>query len=96
MNSHKELGIDLSVEYQFVDEVKAPKLVQQGKKTQEEEKKGLDSTSQPLIYYAVIKLEREIFTHPQSLLIASKLDKDITVKQCRLAFYGQAIDLTQD
>ena len=40
MNSHKELGIDLSVEYQFVDEVKAPKLVQQGKKTQEEEKKG--------------------------------------------------------
>ncbi len=26
-------------------------------------------------------------------MIASKLDKDIASKQCRLAFYGQAISL---
>jgi selenocysteine-specific elongation factor len=30
----------------------------------------------------------------QSLLIASKLDKDIAAKQCRLAFYGQVISLS--
>ena len=45
------------------------------------------------MYYAAIKLEREIFVQHQSLLIASKLDKDIAAKQCRLAFYGQAISL---
>lgn len=31
-----------------------------------------------------------------SLLIGSKLDKDITAKQCRLAFYGQVIDLIKE
>ena len=30
------------------------------------------------------------------MLIASKLDKDISAKQCRLAFYGQAITLIKE
>jgi len=45
------------------------------------------------VYYAAIKLEKEIYVQHQSLLIASKLDKDIAAKQCRLAFYGQAISI---
>ena len=52
------------------------------------------STASFPVYYAAIKLEHEIFVQHQSLLIASKLDKDIAAKQCRLAFYGQVISLS--
>jgi len=39
-------------------------------------------------YYAIIELEKPILCPSYSLLIASKLDKDITKKECRLAFQG--------
>jgi len=45
---------------------------------QEEEKKQSPSTLP--VYYAAIKLEKEVFATNQSLLIASKLDKDIAAK----------------
>ena len=81
------LSIDTAgTDYAFVEEIKAPKLAKQ---SQEEEKKA----SGIPIYYAAIKLEKEIYVQHQSLLIASKLDKDIAAKQCRLAFYGQAVSL---
>ncbi|CDW76735.1 selenocysteine-specific elongation factor [Stylonychia lemnae] len=96
MNNKSVVSLDTSIEYQFVNDIKAQKLQQQ-KKPQEEEKKGAQSSqSQVPIYYSVIKLEKEIFIQPQSLLIASKLDKDISAKQCRLAFYGQVISLGQN
>jgi hypothetical protein len=48
----------------------------------EESKQGAGIAQKGVIpvYYAAIKLEREIFVQPQSLLIASKLDKDIAAK----------------
>lgn len=84
-----------STEYGFVEEIKAPKLIAQKLPSgQEEEKKSYERPASGIpVYYAAIKLEKEIFVQHQSLLIASKLDKDIAAKQCRLAFYGQAISL---
>ena len=86
LNSAKEklvLSIDTtSTDYAFVDEIKAPKLAKQGQEEEKKQQQGLP------IYYAAIKLEKEIYVQHQTLLIASKLDKDIAAKQCRLAFYG--------
>ena len=94
MNSSKKklvLSMDTSsTEYGFVEEIKAPKLIAQKLPSgQEEEKKSYERPASGIpVYYAAIKLEKEIFVQHQSLLIASKLDKDIAAKQCRLAFYG--------
>jgi len=67
-------------------------------KQAEESKTGDPAQNEPRTYFAIIQLERPILIQQQSLLIASKLDKDITNanKQCRLAFYGQVIDLIKD
>ncbi|TNV81040.1 hypothetical protein FGO68_gene8456 [Halteria grandinella] len=92
-----QLGIESEIDYQFVDEVKGAKLVKQQVVTKEEQKGAGEAVNSNIpVYYAAIKLEREIFVQPQSLLIASKLDKDIAAKQCRLAFQGQAISLCNE
>ena len=43
--------------------------------------------------YAIIKFEKETLAQEQSLLIGSKLDAEISLKQCRLGFYGQVLKL---
>ena len=45
------------------------------------------------MYFAIIQLEKQILIQQNSLLIGSKLDKDIKAKECRLAFYGQVVNL---
>lgn len=48
------------------------------------------------MYFAIIQLEKHILVQQNSLLIASKLDMDISAKQCRIAFYGQVIKLISE
>jgi hypothetical protein len=61
---------------------------QEEKKSQEIEA-GDDTTNKA--FYAVIQLERPILVQHNSLVIGSKLDKDIAEKSCRLAFSGQVL-----
>lgn len=61
-----------------------------------EESKTQEAPEIEKVYFAIIQLEKPILIQEQSLLIASKLDMDIGAKQCRLSFYGQAVQLIKE
>ena len=45
-------------------------------------------------FYAIMSFEQPIISTPiGSLIIGSKLDADISAKNCRLAFYGRIVKI---
>lgn len=53
-------------------------------------------TEVPLRQYILLEFEKPIIVAPQSMTIGSKLDLDIHSSQCRLAFYGNIIEIIKD
>jgi len=91
-NLRSNIEFDFSQKYGFETELIGEPLPAAKK---EEEKKQADDSDDKL-YFAIIQLEKPILIQESSLLIGSKLDMDISAKQCRLSFYGQVIRLIKE
>ena len=92
--SQNEIGFDFSKEYLHLDEYASDDLTTSSTVSQEK-------SSKPKIvnYYALIDFTFDTNDHsnsgvlctPNSLLIGSKLDTDIHLNTCRIAFYGHVL-----
>ncbi len=89
---------DSQIMFDFKKEYRAeevlPKSDKKNQQSQEESKEITQKPDEiPRDYYALIKLEKEVLAQEQTLLIGSKLDTDTSLKTCRLAFFGQVLQL---
>eukprot|EP00794_Sanderia_malayensis_P014234 gene14234-15719_t len=54
------------------------------------------SASKPAAQYALLEFERPVTCHETSLLIGSRLDSDINLNTCRLAFHARILEIAKD
>ncbi len=54
------------------------------------------SSSSPAVQYALLEFEKPVTCHESSLVIGSRLDSDIHLNTCRLAFHGKILEITTD
>eukprot|EP00356_Strombidium_inclinatum_P010199 CAMPEP_0170496980 /NCGR_PEP_ID=MMETSP0208-20121228/23346_1 /TAXON_ID=197538 /ORGANISM="Strombidium inclinatum, Strain S3" /LENGTH=188 /DNA_ID=CAMNT_0010773657 /DNA_START=1176 /DNA_END=1739 /DNA_ORIENTATION=+ len=85
------MKFDFTQKYNYEDQLVGDPLPG----TQKEESKT-EEGEEPRMFFAIVQLEKPILIQESSLLIGSKLDMDISAKQCRLAFYGQVLHLIND
>ncbi|XP_059614280.1 selenocysteine-specific elongation factor [Phlebotomus argentipes] len=55
-----------------------------------------DAQSLPENVFVLLQFERPIPVIPEMLVIASKLDLDVATTSCRLAFFGNLLEVTED
>jgi len=87
------------VEHGFIDKKAAKAVVSSHKSfTFEEEYLLLGHLEEKckLPQYALLEFERPIIMPPDALFIASKMDADINLEMCRLAFHGKIIQKLEE
>lgn len=78
MFSTTDTSIDLLKEYAFQEQLSDKTVV----------KKGKDAIT---VQYAILEFDRPIIAQEHSLVIGSRLDTDINLNTCRLAFFGNVV-----
>ena len=86
-------SFDFFQEYVFQDELMA---VSPRSGNKEDAKNSTNVSGNPNYQYAVLELEKPVTCPKESLVIGSRLDTDIHLNSCRLAFHGKLLTMMTD